>query len=261
MTTHSHLLVHPEVTKYGKQSASETGHAKNIANFRYLLAFVKAYGAAYTPIKSTLKIPQLEAILSDAEAKFAEVITQNTAYNNIVNERFTTFSGLESLSTQLVNALQATNASYQLINDAKDFNRKMQGQQVSTTTTTLTDPHAPVTHIVSLDQQSYTQQLQHLIGIIAVLKSEPSYAPNETELQITTLEAKQNELATKNSEVTTAYVSVSNSRIARNSSLYTNPESIFEVASKVKEYIKSIFGDTSPEFTQVKDIEFKKPIF
>ena len=47
--------------------------------------------------------------------------------------------------------------------------------------------------------------------------------------------------------------------IERWNSIITKDDSIFEVASEVKKYIKSIFGTTSPEFAQVKGIEFKKP--
>lgn len=236
----------------------ETGHAKNVANFQNLIVFVKAYGATYNPSKNALKIPQLEALLSDAETKLSDVVDKNTAYNAKVNERLAAFSDLKSLSTRLVNALQTTDASDELIKDAKGFNRKMQGQRVSTNATIPTDPNAPAPNTISTSQQSYTQQLQHLIGLISVLQSEPSYTPNETDLQIATLQAKQSELATKNNEVATAYVDVSNSRIARNNTLYTNAESIFEVASEVKKYIKAVFGATSQEFAQVKGIEFKK---
>lgn len=237
----------------------ETGHAKNVANFQNLIAFVKGYGATYNPSKNALKIPQLEALLTDAQAKLANVVTQNTTYNGKVNERIAAFSGLKALSTRLVNALQTTDATDQLINDAKGFNRKLQGQRGASSSTTPTDPNAPAPNTLSTSQQSYTQQLQHFVALVSVLNSEPTYTPNEADLQIASLEDKQAELATKNNEVATAYVDVSNSRIARNATLYTNPESIFEVASEVKKYIKSIFGTTSPEFAQVKGIEFKKP--
>ena len=56
-----------------------------------------------------------------------------------------------------------------------------------------------------------------------------------------------------------AYVNVSNARIARNNILYNTADSIFETAADVKKYTKSIFGTTSPEFAQIKGIEFKKP--
>ena len=240
-------------------STSETGHAKNVANFQNLIAFVTAYGATYNPSKNALKLPQLIALKADADTKLADVVAKNTAYNNKVNERLNAFSGLKSLSTRLVNALQTTDATDQIINDAKGFNKKMQGQRASATATTPTDPNTPAPNTISTSQQSYTQQIQHLAGLISVLESEPSYTPNEIDLQIATLQAKQNELTTKNEEVATSYANISNSRIARNTTLYSTEGSIFEVASEVKKYIKSIYGATSPEFAQVKGIEFKKP--
>ena len=240
-------------------STSETGHAKNVANFQSLIAFVTAYGATYNPSKNALKLPQLIALKADADTKLADVVTKNTAYNNKVNERINAFSGLKSLSTRLVNALQTTDATNQIIKDAKGFNKKMQGQRASATATTPTDPNTPAPNTISTSQQSYTQQIQHLAGLISVLESEPSYTPNETDLQIATLQAKQNDLTTKNNEVATSYANISNSRIARNTTLYSTEGSIFDVASEVKKYIKSIYGASSPEFAQVKGIEFKKP--
>ena len=240
-------------------SKSETGHAKNVANFPDLISFVTGYGATYNPSKNALKLPQLIALKADADTKLADVVAKNTAYNNKVNERINAFSGLKSLSTRLVNALQTTDATDQIIKDAKGFNKKMQGQRVSATATTPTDPNTPAPNTISTSQQSYTQQIQHLAGLISVLESEPSYTPNETDLQIATLVAKQNDLTTKNNEVATSYANISNSRIARNTTLYSTEGSIFEVASEVKKYIKSIYGATSPEFAQVKGIEFKKP--
>lgn len=240
-------------------STSETGHAKNVANFQNLIAFVTGYGGTYNPSKNTLMLRQLIALKADADTKLADVVTKNTAYNNKVNERQTAFGGLKSLATRLVNALQTTEATDQVIKEAKGFNRKMQGQRASATATTPTNPNTPVPNTISSSQQSYTQQIQHLAGLISVLESEPSYTPNETDLQIATLVAKQNELTTKNNAVATSYANVSNSRIARNTTLYSTEGSIFEVASEVKKYIKSIYGASSPEFAQVKGIEFKKP--
>lgn len=240
-------------------STSETGHAKNIANFQNLIAFVKAYGATYNPSKEALKVPQLEALLADAQAKLDNVINQYATYNTKVNARLSAFSGLKALSTRLINALQTTDASDELVNDAKGFNRKLQGQRSTPTSTTPQDSNTPGPHTISTSQQSYTQQLQHFAGLVAVLKTELTYTPNEADLQIVTLEAKQTDLATQNDEVATAYVDVSNARLARNATLYTKEESIFEIASEVKKYIKAVFGATSPEFAQVKGIEFKKP--
>ncbi|HFG0472267.1 hypothetical protein [Flavobacterium psychrophilum] len=239
-------------------STSETGHAKNVANFQNLITFVTAYGAIYNPSKYALQLPQLIALYADADTKLTDVVAKNTAYNNKINERQFAFSGLKSLATRLVNALQTTDATDQIIKDAKGFNRKIQGQKASSSTTAPTEPNTPAPNTISSSQQSYTQQIQHLAGLISVLQSEPSYTPNETNLQIPTLLAIQNELITRNNEVATSYANLSNARIARNTTLYSTSGSVFEVAAEVKKYIKSLFGASSPEFAQVKGIEFKK---
>ncbi len=243
-----------------KTSVSETGHAKNVANFQSLIAFVNGYGATYNPSKTTLKLPALTTLKTDAEAKLNEVIAKNTAYNAKVNERVAAFSDLKALSTRLVNALQTTDATVETIKDAKGFNRKMQGQRATATVATPLDPNAPAPTTISSSQQSYTQQIQHFAGLIAVLESEPSYTPNETELQVPALIAKKESLNTQNDNVATAYTNISNARLQRNKTLYAPENSIYDTASEVKKYIKSVYGASSPEFEQVKGLEFKKRV-
>ena len=237
-------------------STSEIGHAKNVANFQDLIEFVTAYGATYNPSKNSLKLPQLIALKASADATLADVITKNTNYNNKVNERITAFSGLKSLSTRLVNALQTTDATTETIGNAKTFNRKMQGKKASSSQTP-TDPNTPAPTTISTSQQSYDQLIQHLAGLTSVLEAETSYTPNETDLQVATLQTKIADLTAKNTAVATAYASISNSRIARNETLYSSSTGLVETANEVKKYIKSVFGASSPQFAQVKGIQFK----
>ena len=239
-------------------STSEIGHAKNVANFQDLIEFVTAYGATYNPSKNSLKLPQLIALKASADATLADVITKNTNYNNKVNERITAFSGLKSLSTRLVNALQTTDATTETIGNAKTFNRKMQGKKASSSQTP-TDPNTPAPTTISTSQQSYDQLIQHLSGLTSVLEAETSYTPNETDLQVATIQAKIADLTAKNTAVATAYTSISNSRITRNETLYSSTTGLVETANEVKKYVKSVFGTSSPQFAQVKGIEFKKP--
>ncbi len=133
----------------------------------------------------------------------------------------------------------------------------MQGKKAGSTAKPA-DPNTPAPTTISASQQSYDQQIQHLAGLISVLQSEPSYAPNENELKVATLTAKQAELLTKNNAVATAYTGVSNSRIARDKTLYKLDTGLTDTAAEVKKYVKAIFGASSPEFAQVKGIQFKK---
>lgn len=236
-------------------STSETGHAKNIANFQDLIAFVTGYGATYNPAKTSLKIPQLNTIATTAQTKLADVLTKNTAYNNAVNDRMIAFSGLKALSTRLVNGLETTNAPKEKISDAKGFNRKLQGRRASSIQTP-TDPNAPAPNTISTAQLSYDQLIQHFAALISVLQSETSYLPNENDLKLTALVAKQADLTAKNNAVATAYTIISNSRIARNKTLYETTTGLVDTALEVKKYVKSVYGATSPEYAQVKGIPF-----
>jgi hypothetical protein len=238
-------------------STSETGHSKNVANLTDLIEFVTGYGATYNPSKTALKLASLNTLATTAQTTLADVLTKNTAYNNAVNARVQAFDGLKALSTRLVNALETTDATTEKISDAKGFNRKLQGKRASTPQAP-TDPNAPAPNSISASQQSYDQLIQHFAGLISVLQSETTYTPNENDLKIATLTAKQTDLTTKNTGVETAYTAVSNSRINRDKALYKDSTGLVEIATEVKKYIKSIYGATSPEYAQVKGIEFKK---
>lgn len=237
-------------------STSETGHAKNVANFQDLIAFVTGYGATYNPSKNALKLPQLTALQTTSQTKLAEVVAKNTSFNNAVNDRMAAFDGLKALSTRLVNALDSTDATAEKIEDAKVYNRKLQGKKASSSDAP-TDPNTPAPETISASQQSYDQQIQHFAGLISVLQSEPSYSPNELELKIATLTTKQADLTAKNNAVSTAYSTISNTRISRNKTLYDPSTGLVDTALEVKKYVKSIYGASSPEFTQVNKIQFK----
>ena len=235
----------------------ETGHAKNVANFQDLIAFCTGYGATYNPTKNALKLLQLTTLNTSANNALADVVTKNTAYNNAVNARIASFDGFRALCTRLINAFQTTDASAEKIADAKGFNRKIQGQR-STKVATPVDANTPAPTTISSSHQSYDQLIQHFAGLISVLQSEPSYAPNENDLKIATLTAKQADMTAKNTALATAFTAISNSRIARDKVLYKDLTGLVPIANDVKKYIKSVFGASSAEYAQVKGIEFKK---
>lgn len=242
-----------------RNSVSETGHAKNVANFQSLIAFVTAYGAAYNPSKNALKLPQLTALATAVQASLGDVVTKNTAFNNKVNERAVVFKNLKTLATRLVNALQITDASSQKVDDAKGFNKKLQGTK-SKKTETPNAPNAEVPKTISTSQLSYDQQIQHFAGLISVLKSETTYLPNEADLKVASLTTKQTDLTAKNNAVATAYAAINNSRIARNAILYKEETGLLDIAADVKKYIKSIYGAASPQFAQVSGLKFVKSL-
>lgn len=237
-------------------SKSEVGHAKNVANFQDLIAFINGYGATYNPSKNSLTLPELNALYTQANASLNAVVNKKTEYNNAVNQRAEAFSDLRTLSTRLVNALDATDATKEKIEDAQGFNRKLQGIRASKREEPL-DPNLPAPKTNSTSQQSYDQLIQHFEGLISVLVSEPTYTPNETDLQVATLQTKLEDLKDNNQRVANANVEISNARLERNKVLYKEDNGLVDTAAEAKKYIKSVFGASSPEFAQIKGIAFK----
>lgn len=247
-----------------RSSVSETGNAKNVSNFNLLIQFIIGFGTQYNPTKAKLQLANMQAKHTSCDAKLNNVITDNTAFNNRVNERIIEFSDVNPLSTRLINALEATDASPEKVNNAKTFNRKIQGKRANTSTPPsgvggLIDPNTPASTTISTSQQSYGQKIQHFAGILSVIETEPTYAPNETDLTIVTVTTKKANLISRNNAVTTAYATISNTRLLRDKDLYEDETGMVDIALESKKYIKSVFGATSPEYNQIKGIEFKKP--
>ena len=239
---------------------SETGHAKNVANFEVLISFCNGYGVVYNPSKNSIKIVALNTLKTTAQGNIATVTNTNTAFNNATNSRQIVFAPIKKLATKIVNALAATDAAQQTIDDAKTINRKIQGSRKEPITPPPppTDPNAtpPEDNSISVSQQSYDSLLDNFKKLIALVTAEPTYLPNENELKVVNLNIQAADLATKNTAVIGATTTLSNARIARNKTLYTPKTGLYDTTQEVKKYVKSVFGATSPEYKQVSGIKF-----
>jgi hypothetical protein len=242
-------------------SISETGHAKNVANFQELISFCESYGTAYNPNKDSLKIENLRRLLQEARDQLDTVIKKVTTFNNAVTVRQNTFANIKPLFTKVVNAFAVTNAPDQTIAEIKALNKKIQGtssKKKTTTTTTTDNTTTPDAKTISTSQQSYDSITEHHAKVISLLNAESSYQPNETELQIKSLTELLDAMKNSTKEVTITFAEVSNARIARNEIFYKENTGLYDTAMDVKKYIKSIFGATSPQLKQVSGIKFTK---
>ena len=139
-------------------SITETGHAKNAANFESLVSFITGYGPAYNPTKAAIKLPELNTLLASARSSLAGVYNALTPYQNAVNASEITFHPLSKLVTRIVNALDSTDASKQVVSNAKTLARKIQGQRVKI----KDDPSAPGEKIltISSSQTSFDSRIE-----------------------------------------------------------------------------------------------------
>ena len=249
-------------------STSETGHAKNVANLEDLISFCIGYGASYQPSKVAIQILTLNTLLANAQGSLSGVNISKTAFINATNTRQLAFEPLKKLSTRIVNALDATDATDKLVKDAQTINRKIQGKRAGDKTKPAPTPIPPVPPIptptpedksISVSQLSYDSLIDHFDKLITLVSSEPTYTPNETDLQVSTLQTLLGTLKATNTAVVNAYTNYSNSRITRDSILYTDISGLVDIALEVKKYVKSVFGASSPQYKQVSGLQFKRP--
>jgi hypothetical protein len=108
-------------------STSETGHAKNVANFDELISYVTGYGTAYNPSKPSIKLAALQALAANAKNAIAAMHAAQPGYTNAVAARDASFKPLSKFTTRVINALKATDTTDRLDETAKSIARKIQG--------------------------------------------------------------------------------------------------------------------------------------
>ncbi len=242
-------------------NTSETGHAKNAANFDELTSFAMGHGTAYNPSKVSIKIPALQALSASAKGAISTVNAAEPAYKNAVAAREAAFTPLNKLITRVMNALKATDTTVAIDNSAKTLARKIQGARAKAKKTeeekkVLAAEGKEVVEISS-SQMSYDSRLDNFDKLLMLLASVTLYTPNEEDLKVAALTTLYNDLKAKNTAVLTATTPLSNARIVRNEILYKPDTGLVDTALAVKTYIKSLYGATSPQYKQVSKLEFR----
>ena len=241
-------------------STSETGHAKNVANFEKLIAETSAFGETFNPSKATLKLTALNTQLATAKAAIAAVNSAEPAYKNAVSARDAAFAPLGKLITRINNALKASDTTVQEDESALTLVRKLQGRRATAKKTgdekkALAAEGKEVVEISS-SQMSFDSRLDNFDKLIKLLSSIPAYAPNEADLKVEALTALYNDLKAKNMAVINAETPLSTARIARNEVLYKQNTGIVDISVDVKNYVKSVFGATSPQYKLISNLKF-----
>jgi len=243
-------------------SHSETGHAKNVANFENLISFCTGYGTSYNPSNAAIKLPALNTLFTSAKNSLSTINTTLPPWKTAVNAREIAFAPLSKLTTRLVNALDASSVTRQIVADAKTYARKLQGKRASAKLPTIIDnPATPVDESqksISASQMSFDNRIENLDKLIQLLSSQTAYTPNEADLKVTALTTLIADMRAKNTAVINAYTPLSNTRIARNNILYATGTGLVDIAGEVKKYVKSVYGATSPQYKQVSGLQFTK---
>lgn len=218
--------------------SNETGHAKNVALFDKSIRYVKAFGRKYDPALQRIQVGTLTDTLTNANTAMKLVKESKTAWNNATNLREIAFADYKKLSIRIMKALGATEATAQTMSDARNSYRKIRGTRakpVAASPVAAAEGVAPQPKKTkSTSQQGYAKMVDHIEELINTVEAEPSYAPNENELQVASLRAALEELKQKNAAAADAEAALKNARITRDKVLYAPDTGIADLVASVK---------------------------
>ena len=263
------------------RSTTESGHSINVANFLRLIEYVESLGSTYTPPVSSLQPSNLRALHQQAKQAIENLNDANSLLQNATNLRQTAFKDIDIFANQVINYFSVFDVPEKAIDDARSFLRKMQGTKTQKSTDNDTDtddsddiyvnpnmtPPAvispadtpdtdPVTRAYSTSQRSFVKRAEHFSKLISRIAVEPDFMPNAPEYQISTLQSKAADIVNTTAEVVRLATDADTKRINRSKVLYTNPISIYKIAKKVKNYLKSLFPRNTPEHSNFMSISF-----
>ena len=238
-------------------STSETGHARNVANLQKLTEQVTVY-TLYNPPVDNLKVANLQTLYTTASAKLNEVEDKRNANKNAITVRQSAFENLKSTATKIINHLEILGLPSGTIDQAKSLNRVIQGGQKKAVTPP--EQGKEETKTVSTSRQSYTQMAENFGILLQLLGTIPTYNPNEDDLKLANLKTYKNSLVSSTQSVDQTEAELNNKLIERDQLLYADGTGLYSIAQNVKKYVKSLYGATSTEYSNVSAIKFTSPI-
>lgn len=234
-------------------STSEVGHAKNVANLQKITQQVTTY-SLYNPPIENIALANLQTLYTTATAKLAEVEDKRNANKNAIIIRQTAFENLKSKCTKIVNLLEILGLPQGTLDQARSMNRAIQGSSKKATTPPEAGKEASKT--ASTSRQSFTQQAENFGILLQLLATIPGYTPNEEDLKLNNLTTYHASLMSATQAVDQTEAELNTKLIERDKILYAEGAGMYTIAQNIKKYVKSLYGATSPEYTNVSAVEF-----
>ena len=243
----------------------ESGNQKNIDNFKTLTIGVESYGIKYKPSNTNIALLALQGVYATTNTAKIAADTTLKLHRDAILTRKNCFTPIPKLATRVFRALKTSDVDDGIITQAKSLVAKIRGERITpirkVTPVVISLPQPPVTPVThSVSQQSFTNMVDHLAGLILILDSETNYKPNEADLSVVSLQALQAELKADNDACDDAMFNYNNAITIRNLAIYNPKTGICDLAATTKNYVSQLFGLKSPEYKAILRIKFVKLI-
>jgi hypothetical protein len=201
----------------------------------------------------------LVAQKQQANAALTQVINAKSLYDNEVNQRKQVFDQLPRLAASVMRTLEASGATVEKLDDARQFVRMITGSSPKNRPPVSSAEAQQSPQARSVLQLAYVSKADSFAKLVSAVVTEPLYMSNEPHLSKAGLTDKVNQLNALNEQVSLARIAWSNSRMERNAVFYSQPQSVYATVKAVKKYVRAIYGPDSEQYGQVKDLSFIKP--
>jgi len=238
--------------------ANETGDMKITGNFRKLLDLIAA-DPLYAHGSGDLALASLEVFLAEGQTAVSEIDVKMAPNKAAINARQQSYKEAIEMLRGSRNYLKSCGASKATIADADTFAKKALGIRISEKK--LDDPNTPENEALenhSAAQLSYDAVLGHLRGYNEIIRIEPLYTPTETQFKVNTLDAKADELETRNNSVSATFAPLSQAYGVRDEKLYTGEKSLCNLAQRIKVYVRGVHGAKSQFYKTVNALSFRR---
>ena len=238
-------------------SNTETGNAKNVANFSLVVAYVKEMGTDYNPANPDIKLTALVAKETAAMNAMKDVTGALIPSKNAINAREAEYNMMGKTATRVINALAGSGVPSDILKDARGIVNKITGKR--TGPKPEPDPNNPEGKSISVSQMSFDSRKANFEIMVALVKGQPKYSPNEADLKVPALEAYVAGLGNVNATVNNTQTALNGKRNVRDKVLYEPVFGISDLTGTVKSYVKSVVGVNSPVYKRIAAIQIRRP--
>ena len=235
-------------------TASNTGHANNLANLKKVVSITGELGVKYNPAQEMLKAANLEKSVALGQKTLDDQQAAEVAYSEAVNVRSSLFEDLDKYAQRVVSFYAISGVDAKSVENVKTVHRRMYPQSSPKKTATTTEVQ-PKTRTTS--QLGFEDKTSNFAQIVSYVEANPKYVANEPELTKEGVRKYADNLIAANDRCAAAESALESARIERDKVFYTNEDSLYNIFRGIKLYIKGVYSPSSVEYKRISGIEFK----
>lgn len=268
---------------------TDSGHLKNVTNFKKLHKVCEGLGAKFTPPAEIYTTAALQNMLAVATNKLNAVRILKIEYGAAITYRNKMMEGLADLVLYMITIFELCHLPEADLKNLRQYYNKMKGvratpiveeEEVDTEEddSTPTDgedednegsfeteddfvdddmEESKKKHSVS--QMSIEYMLEHFRGAVDFIDiHNPHYTPEEEELQPAALHIKIQDIETAIDSANQAFDMLYDARMDRNVFMNTDNTGMIDVARGVKKYLRRKYKLNSPTYKKVVPLQFTK---